>query len=179
MKHLKNLIGLLLFCLLTSSIALAQNVDPFLSETENDGNYESEIRETLDRADEASDYKGALAELPNVEQSLEKKKEFKGPIERLLQSAGEDPAAAQNDWQDFEQLEPGTKEKYFQTPEWKVRSELSKPIRRKNPFGDKLGSIEQSLGELNRNQKDLEHEYGDKSKYSPNYKPTDDDNRRY
>jgi len=172
-------------------VAHAQGSDLFLSESttstqtvseqgevkneEHYGSYASEIRTKKKKAIAAMQYSGALAELPDIQKGMDKlenggeEEEFKGPIERLLKAAGEDPKAAQNNWQDFESIaqDDQAKQNYFETAEWKMRRELSRPLAKRKTFGDRLSEVEMSIGNLNTKQKDLDQQYGEKSKWAP------------
>jgi hypothetical protein len=169
-KQTRQLTMLAMIALLFNlSVAEAQYADEFLSETEHYGSYASEIKRTREKADDSLNYKGARAELPVIEETLKKQDNFSGPIERLLKAAGENPAAANNNWKDFESIEDNqqAKEKYYNSPEWKVRDELSKPVYRRSAFGDRLGELEQTIVNIKPKKSDLEKEYGQKSKWAP------------
>lgn len=176
---------LLLVFALSPAHALAQRSDLFLSNSDNStavqtaegqvitkkhyGSYASELKQKRLKADASLQYHGALAELPNIEKEMEKKENFQGPIERLLKAAGEDPSAAQNKWQDFESIAADdiAKQSYFESAEWKIRQELSRPIAKRKVFGDRLSDVEQTINSLNTKEKELDQEYGEKSRWAP------------
>lgn len=137
------------YILIISSQAFA--ADPFLSDSEEDGTYAEEVSRTKDRAYQSLQYSGATAEQPAMEEQLKKQNSFNGSIESLLQTARPEPEEEKNAWLQFEQVEGTEAEaKFYETSEFRINSELSKPIETKAAFGDKLGNIEQRLGTSNQ-----------------------------
>ncbi len=90
-----------------------------------------------------------MAELPGVEQGLKDKNNFRGTIDSLLSKAKPTPEEEKNAWSQFESTEGTEAEtKFFESSEYKMNSELSKPLEKKRAFSNNLDNIKNSLDGL-------------------------------
>lgn len=136
------------FLLLNLSIAnCAYAVDPFLSDSEEDGTYAEEIVRTKEQALQSDRVTGARAELPNAGENIKENNEFRGTFDMLLNKAKPAAEEEKEAWTEFEAVEGTDAEaKFLQSDEYRINSELSKPIEQKNSFSSNLENIEDRLG---------------------------------
>ena len=142
--------ALVLISLFTSINAFA--ADPFLSDSEEGGSYAREIIETKEKIDQNETFSGALAEQEVIVEGEKEKSSFRGTIDKLL-NRSKPKEEKEAEWTGFESIEGTEAEsKYYETSEYKILQEFSKPIETRKAFGDKLDSIEGALDINKQNQ---------------------------
>ena len=141
---MRYLAFILIFSLFFSTPAFA--ADPFLSDSEGGGSYAGEIISKKASINTNEYYSGARAELPNAGVGEVKKESFRGTIDSLLNKSDAKANRRRRTWTGFERIE-GTEaeEKFYESSEYKVIKEFSKPISKRRSFGNKLDSIESTL----------------------------------
>jgi len=143
---MKYIVSIFIFLSLITSPAFA--TDPFLSGSDGGGSYAGEIVRKKEKLDDSQYYSGARAELPNAGVGEAKKTNFRGTIGSLLNQTDTNNKVKRRTWTGFERIEGTEAEtKFYESSEYKVIKEFSKPIPKRKAFGNKLDSIE---GELRR-----------------------------
>ena len=146
MKYLTFI--LVLFCAFLSGLLIkpAHAADPFLSDSNGGGSYAGEIVRKKESLTSSQKYSGATAELPNAGVGEVKKTAFKGTIDKLVNKKTLINKRRSSTWTGFRGIEGTEAEtKYYNSSEYKVLKELSKPIPKRKAFGNKLDSVENTL----------------------------------
>ena len=141
---MKYIVSTFVFLSLITSPAFAS--DPFLSGSGGGGSYAGEIIRKKEKLDDSQYYSGARAELPNAGVGEAKKTNFRGTISSLLNQTDKNLNRKRKTWTGFERVEGTEAEtKFYESSDYKVIKEFSKPIPKRKAFGNKLDSIEGTL----------------------------------
>ena len=120
--------------------------DPFLSDSNGGGSYAGEIVRKKENLNTSQKYYGATAELPNAGVGGVKESSFQGTIDKLVNKKTLINRRRSSTWTGFRGIEGTEAEtKYYNSSEYKVLKELSKPIPKRKAFGNKLDSVESTL----------------------------------